>query len=215
MPYHVSARAYLQRARAQLDATTPEGLFYAAFELRAGIQARMQEYLHAQKSIAEHKRDDWRLGKLGRTLENVFQIGDRIAEVAVYDPQAGEFIATLYYTPVTSELQRNGERLGELLHAMQQFRRDDDAWWQSTRDFLERICCQLATACAGTLLAPLLREPDSHEVVMQGEMFEESHREVLQKLRARFEICLRVQYLDELPRVGCNSQCSSDRGFFP
>jgi hypothetical protein len=200
MPYHVSARAYLERARAQLDAATSEGLFYAAFELRAGIQARMQQYVHAQ-DIAEHKKDDWRLGNLGRTLENVFQIGDRIAEVAVYDPHAGEFIATLYYTPVTSELKKNGERLGEYLHALPQNRRDDDAWWQSTRDFLETIYHQLATACAGTLLAPPLREPGSDKVVVQGEMFEESHREALQKLRAGFRFSLRVQYLDELPRV--------------
>jgi len=201
MPYHVSARAYLERARAQLDAATPEGLFYAAFELRAGIQARMQEYLEAQQSIAQHKKNDWQLEKLGRTLEDVFQIGDRIAEVALYDPQAGEIIATLYYTPVTSELRRNGERLGELLHAMQQFRRDDDAWWQNTRDFLEKVCRQLATACAGRLLAPLLREPGSDKVVMRSEMFEESHGEVLLKLRAGFEFYVRVQYLEELPRV--------------
>jgi len=201
MPYHVSARAYLERARAQLDVATAEGLFYAAFELRAGIQARMKEYLQAQESIAQHRKNDWQLGKLGRTLEDVFQIGDQIAEVAVYDPQADEFMATLYYTPVTSELRGNGERLGELLHAMQQFRRDDDAWWQDTRDFLERICRQLATACAGTLLAPLLREPGSDKVVMRAEMFEESHREVLQKLRAGLEVFVRVQYLDELPRV--------------
>lgn len=161
----------------------------------------MQEYLQAQESIAQHKKNDWQLGKLGRTLEDVFQIGDRIAEVAVYDPQAGEFIATLYYTPVTSELRRNGERLGELLHATRQFRRDDDPWWQNTRDSLEKVCRQLATACAGTLLAPLLREPGSDKVVMRAEMFEESHREVLQKLRAGFAGFFRVQYLDELPRV--------------
>ncbi|MGA2632230.1 MAG: hypothetical protein ABSG54_18710 [Terriglobia bacterium] len=201
MPYHVSARAYLERARTQLDAATPEGLFYAAFELRAGIQARMQQYLQAQDSIAQRKKNDWKLGKLERTLEDVFQISDRIAEVAVYDPQAGEFIATLYYTPVTSELRRDGGRLGELLHAMQQFRPDDDAWWQNTRDFLEKVCGQLATACAGTLLAPLLREPGSDKVVMRAEMFEESHREVFQKLHAGFEVFVRVQYLDDLPRV--------------
>lgn len=201
MPYHVSARAYLERARTQLDAATREGLFYAAFELRAGIQARMQQYLQAQESIAQRKKNDWKLGKLERTLEDVFQIGDRIAEVAVYDPQAGEFIATLYYTPVTSELRRNGEHLGELLHAMQQFRPDDDSWWQNTRDFLEKVRRQLATACAGTLLAPLLREPGSDKVVMRAEMFEESQREVLDKFRPDSEIFLRVQYLDELPQV--------------
>ena len=202
MPYHISGRAYLKRARGQLDAGTHEGIFYAAFELRAGIQARIQEYLHAQERVAQRKKDDWELGKLQRSLEQAFKIGNLIAEVGIYDPEAGASVAVLYYTPVTSELRRNGQHLGELLHAMQQFRSDGDAWWKNTRDFLERVYQQLTTACTGTLLAPLLREPGSDKAVMRAEMFEEGHREVLGKLRPGSKgFIIRVRYLDEVPQI--------------
>ncbi|MBI1955959.1 MAG: hypothetical protein HYS38_06155 [Acidobacteria bacterium] len=200
MPYHISARAYLERARAQLDLGTAEALFYAAFELRAGIQARMQQYLKAQKLIAKHKKEDWNLGKLKRSLDEAFEIGDRIAEVAFYDPGASEPLAVLYYTPVTSELRRNGESLGELLHAMQQFRNDDDAWWQTTREFLEAVYGNLRVACSGKLLAPLLRERDSDRVVMQAEALDESDRKTFQKIGPGFAV-VHVQYLDKLPQA--------------
>ena len=119
MPYHISARAYLQRARTQLDLDTAAALFYAAFELRAGVQARMQQYLEAQEHIAKHKKESWKLGKLKQSLDEAFQIGDQIAKVAFYEPGASEPVTILYYTPVTSDLRQNSERLGELLHAMQ------------------------------------------------------------------------------------------------
>lgn len=202
MGYEISARAYLKRARERLDAGTAEDLFYAAFELRAGIQARMQEYLSAQEAIARHKKEDWQLGKLARSIEDAFHLGDRIAEVAIYDPQAEAVIAVFYYTPVTSELKRNGERLGEILHAMQRCRREEDAWWTETRSFMEEVFRRLESACAGTLLCPLLKERGTNRVVMRIEMFEEPNgHELLGRLQPGFAGKVRVQYLDELPRT--------------
>lgn len=96
------------RGRTQLNSGTAEGLFYASFELRAGIQARMQEYLHAQDSVAKHRKEDWRLNKLGQSLDEVFHIENRIAAVAFHKIETGELLAELYYTPVTSQLQKEG-----------------------------------------------------------------------------------------------------------
>ena len=53
MDYRIHSRDYLQRARKRLDSGTPDALFHAAFELRCGIEARMQQYLEAQEHISE------------------------------------------------------------------------------------------------------------------------------------------------------------------
>jgi hypothetical protein len=45
--YGISSRDYLARARGELVSGRPERLFYAAFELRAGIEQRLHEYLEA------------------------------------------------------------------------------------------------------------------------------------------------------------------------
>lgn len=200
MPYHVSARAYLKRARNRLNEGTQVGLFYAAFELRAGIQARMQEYLQAQEGVAKHKKDDWRLGKLAHSLEEAFQIGDRIAQVAIYDAKDEQLIDTLYYTPVTSALKGVGERLGEFLHAMQSFTPDTAHWWRDTRAFLETVYVQLDTACFGTLLAPLLKEHGSNHVTMRSEILDETAGARLRaNLVTGFSALMNVRYLEELP----------------
>ncbi len=205
MPYQISARAYLVRAKNRLNEGTQIALFYAAFELRAGIQARMQEYLRAQEFVAQGKKEDWELGKLGRSIGEAFQLGDRIAQVSVYDDKNGELIDDLYYTPVTSELQRQGERLGELLHAMQQFRTDKDLWWRETRARLEGIWRQLEIACSGTLLAPPLQYAENR-IRLQNELLDET---ASARFRSKFKpgvtALIHVQYLDALPQVAKES----------
>jgi hypothetical protein len=48
--YYINAWSYLEGAQQQLqlfDARNPESLFYAAFELRTGIEARLYDGLKA------------------------------------------------------------------------------------------------------------------------------------------------------------------------
>jgi hypothetical protein len=52
MPYGIHARDYLTRARLRLDEQSPAGLFYAAFELRCGIESRLRQYIEAQRGNA-------------------------------------------------------------------------------------------------------------------------------------------------------------------
>ncbi len=54
--YLVNSRNYLLRARKRLDEKTPASLFYAAFELRCGVESRMQEYLDAQDHISQRRK---------------------------------------------------------------------------------------------------------------------------------------------------------------
>ena len=116
--YGVSAQAYLARAEARLASSRCEELFYAALELRAGIESRMQEYLQEQRHISKKKKKGWQIAKLGRNIEHAFRLGDKVAEITITESESKAPIAVLYYTPVKSTLKKKAERLGYYLHAI-------------------------------------------------------------------------------------------------
>ena len=104
--YRVSSRDYLARARLCLDGGQISALFYAAFELRCGIEARMQEYLEVQEHISKKKRQGWQVAKLARNIEDAFRLGDKKAILNVRDKQTRELLFEFVYTPVTTSLTR-------------------------------------------------------------------------------------------------------------
>ncbi len=70
--YEISSRDYLRRARECVREDSVSSLFYAALEVRSGIEARMQEYLEVWDHIAKKKKRGWRIVDLGRNVENSF-----------------------------------------------------------------------------------------------------------------------------------------------
>jgi len=62
MPYSVSARGYLHRAKLRLLENSNEAIFYGAFELRCCVEARQEEYATAIDFIKKRLN----LGKLER-----------------------------------------------------------------------------------------------------------------------------------------------------
>src|ERR1017187_4197834 len=158
--YGTSAPAYLRRANARLAEGSQESLFYAAFELRCGIETRLQDYLDAQDGISKQKKEGWRIMNAGKELERVFNLGDKIIEVTIFDKESEQSRFALYYTPVSERLRKNGARLGEISHAMKVEREDDDPWWKETRLFLYQISDDLALSIRGTLLGPIMERPE-------------------------------------------------------
>ena len=64
--YGLHAREYLARARACLAEKSAPSLFWAAFELRCGIEARLQQYVEAQRENTAKIKQGWRIAKLAR-----------------------------------------------------------------------------------------------------------------------------------------------------
>jgi hypothetical protein len=152
--YRISSRDYLGRAEKRLSEGSLESLFYAAFELRCGIESRMQEYLEVWEHIAESKKKGWRIADLGKNIEREFRIGDKVVRWAVRDKATGALIVCFYHTPVTRELRTLGEKLGNYLHSMKKLRSEDDPWWAVVRRTLSETVTGLRTANVGTLLGP-------------------------------------------------------------
>ena len=152
--YGSDVYAYLGRARKQLDAATSESLFYAAFELRCGIESRLQQYLDARSDIAKSKKKGWKIVNSERELGKAFSDARKIVEVILRaDSIKGEF--RLFHTPIGPGLAKDGaDHLSNLLHVIKQNRALDDPWWTRERVTLERIFAELELAACGTLLAP-------------------------------------------------------------
>jgi hypothetical protein len=156
--YGVSSKSYLRRAVERLAESEQQSLFYAAFEIRCGIEARLQDYLDALEQIPARKKKGWKIIESGLEVEKAFQIGEKIVEAKVYG-EANEFLFPLYYIPVTARLRKAGARLGQFLHAMKRSVIQPDSWWESARSFVCATAETLADTNRGTLLGPIMRTP--------------------------------------------------------
>ena len=84
MVYHISSYDYLERARERLAEGSHQALFYAALELRCGIEQRMREYLKAQKQISKKLQKGWRITHLGKNLNKVFKGRNKVVEFTIW-----------------------------------------------------------------------------------------------------------------------------------
>lgn len=194
MAYEISSRDYLERACVQLDGKGESTLFYAAFELRCGIEARMKEYLEAQQHLARKKRQGWQIAKLGRHIESAFKLGDRKARLNIRQPDTNEVLAEFLYTPVTRSLRRKGERLGELLHHATKYHAPEDEYWPNLRKQLDDTRSALEEATSGRLLGPVLLHPNRKSMEMKVELLTSKEQTLLLELAKGRNILLDVSY---------------------
>jgi hypothetical protein len=198
--YRSSSRDYIKRAQQLLKSGNSESLFYAAFELRCGIEARMQEYLEVADDISEKKKQGWKIAELGKNLERAFKLGNKIVQLNFEDAVSSNQ-CTIYHTPVNSQLRKQGQQLGNYLHAMKGHRKLDDPWWKVFKSLLDETCNGLSIATKGTLLGPPLFQPDGRTVKTHHELeVEPMVDEAMKKIgRVGGHIRLRVEYLADLP----------------
>ena len=156
MSYKVSSRDYLCRARERLASANSEALFYATFELRAGVEARMSEYVEVQRHVSKKLKRGSQIAVLGKGIDRAFKLGDKLARFSYREGVGGDEVFVLYYTPVSKALQRNAQQLGDYLHHQKRFRPDGDEWWVIFRRKLETTLELLHRSCTGTMLGPPL-----------------------------------------------------------
>ncbi|NOZ11253.1 MAG: hypothetical protein GXP09_09480 [Gammaproteobacteria bacterium] len=199
--YRISSRDYLRRAGECLAEGSSKFLFYAAFELRCGIEARMNEYLEVWEHISKKKKKGWRIAEMGRNVEKAFKTGNKIVRWAVHDKSTNELIVCLYYTPVTSALKKSGEKLGNYLHSMKRYKVHTDQFWLRFRNDLESAYEKLAIANTGTLLGPPLMKSGTGQVDMKVELPTEGQLEnpLTSIMKAGKEIKINVSYILHLP----------------
>lgn len=199
--YHIASRDYLKRAMDRLSDGSLESLFYAAFELRCGIESRMEEYLEVWEHIAEGKKKGWRIADLGKNIEREFRSGDNVVRWAVKDRETGALIICLYHTPVTRELRKLGEKLGNYMHSMKKLRPSEDPWWHMFRRELEQTVGTLRVANIGTLLGPPLMKTGTKKMNMNIEVLPGQDQSELMRKMIGQSVIVDVKYLPKLPDV--------------
>jgi len=172
MSYKIGSRDYLSRARERLDENKPESLFYAALELRFGIEARLKKYLDANIELSKKKKNGWQIAVLGKNVENVFKQSNKLVRFKIYDEHQKKELGELLYTPVSKKLIKDGEKIGKLLHSNRHFETQDLDWSSKTKDFLEAVYRELELANKGTLLGPPLYSPRLDKVDLNIEFYE-------------------------------------------
>ena len=176
--YQHDAWSYVERAQKQLllfDEGNPDCLFYAAFELRTGIEARLYDSLRAllqynatEEERAKHSKriEKMNLDKVFKKLETIDENALNSFTMYIGRPE-GASTSILQYTAVTKELVKDRGRVSDLLHY--NFFIDNKEWYlkekifpnkdnmKSLMDFREmlgEVAQRLAEASSGDLLTP-------------------------------------------------------------
>ena len=202
MAYEIDSRSYLKRAKYRMNEDSLHSLFYAALELRCGIESRMQQYLNSQEHISKRKKKGWQIAKLGKNIEKAFRTGNKITKLNITNKKSGKHLQTLYYTPVTSTLQKQGKKLGNYLHAAKKFHSSSENFWDVFRTVLINVSEGLDIANYGTLLGPPLIHPNKKQMYMNVELLQnESYQEKLSEIGGvGNDITMQVEYLNILPK---------------
>lgn len=203
MEYGTHSRDYLARARKLLDEGSFESLFYAAFELRCGIEARLHQYDEALGNITRNKKGGWRIVKLAKNIEKVFRTGDKIARVDFCDSATESVRCSLYYTPVNKDLRAMAGQIGNLLHFLKEYKAPESHWWDETRNFLKLVYKELSKANKGTLLGVPLLHHETRRVHLEMELRQgENVEDQINAIGAIGKrLLISVDYLDDLPET--------------
>lgn len=178
--FPTGARAFLTRAAEHLarfereDAV--ESFFYAALELRFGIEARLNEYLaSALKSVGKDSKsiNEYVATKLLKRLVTIDPNAGRASTLRITSESDGSS-TVLQFTPVSPRLAAIHGQLGELLHY--KFFVNNEHWvmrkplggdpHRSVADFvplLKEGIAELQSATSGLLLG----NPSFTELVQQ------------------------------------------------
>ncbi len=160
--YKITPQAYLALCRGQMLEGTKQGLFYAAFELRCCVEARLAEYFEHYKLLAKGKFEPYLVSKNQKTV-NRMMAGDTIIQVT-FDFDGGPSIKQ-FYTPVPFKLQnfiKNG--VDYLRHTQSHYRKLDDPWWDDTRSKLIDAYRASWITCRGEMPLPILWNTGSDQI---------------------------------------------------
>ena len=154
--YNIPAFEYLRRAKEQIemfDQGNLPSLFYAALELRIGIEMRLNDYIKAaDKNKSQTKKYSGK--ELKRELHNIDPETDQECIVTFSLGGNVKKASSMKFTPVSEKLANEMYgKLGNLLH-----RKFADykywyryKWWREQRELLEEVVKELEYTCSGSL----------------------------------------------------------------
>jgi len=175
--YLAMTSSFVARAEELLATGKKANLFYAALEVRMGIEARLQTYVHAHEEISRQVRNGWKISELSKTLERSGKWATLVSEVEVISQGTGGSLSKLHYVPVSAELRQIGARLGDFLHYREGPVTRDESWWARLLETVERGVRDLRVCAQATLLGPpLVNKADASKVDLKMEFHPDDPR---------------------------------------
>ena len=194
MSYGIKAKDYLERAKMLLKDNSEASLYYAAFEIRCGIEARMSEYLAVQTHISAKKKRGWQVSKLASNIEEAFRLGEQSAVIKIIDKTNPGVILDLRYTPVRKRARKIAEKLGNYLHQSKRFNEPNSNYWPNFRKLLDQGVEELEFSLSGILLGPPLTNPKTGQGDLNLEAPEHGAEDMLSLFQSMREIRMHVRY---------------------
>jgi hypothetical protein len=196
--YLTMTSSFVERAENLLARGKKADLLYAALEVRMGIEARLQSYVHAHKDISKKIKNGWEIKRLAKALDEKGSWTQRVCEIELLFQVDGSSMAKLYFIPISSELKAIGAQLGDFLHYRESSVSRNAAWWERLRTTLDdgirelRVCAQ-----ANFLGPPLFRKDDPNTVDMKIEFHPDDprHSLLLDLSQKKSEFTLKVNYI--------------------
>ncbi len=195
--YWTMTSSFVARAEKLISSGEKAHLIYAALEVRMGIEARLQSYVHAHKDISLKIKNGWEISKLSKTLENNGNWVKRVCELDFATERDGESLAKLYFIPVSAELQAIGGQLGDFLHYREGSIKRDAMWWARLEDTLKRGISDLRICARANLLGPPLARKDDASIIDVKTEFHPSdphHSLLLDLSKKKSQLSFKVNY---------------------
>ena len=161
-------RDFLRRAENLLALKTAAGLLYAALEIRMGVEARLKSYVEANDDIARKIKNGWQIQKLARSLQEV-QDTATVVHITYTLRRPGSPRVTLRFAPVSGQLQKMAEQLGDHLHFRDASTAERQVRWSKLEALVNEVMPYLKIAASSDLLAPPILDPASSRLELKLE----------------------------------------------
>jgi hypothetical protein len=169
--YHYSpyTSAFAERAQILFERGDAASLIYAALEIRMGVEARLQSYVHAHEEISRQIKNGWKIKQLAKGIEKHFRESNVVTELTLTDQADNSELVTLYYIPISRQLKLCAEQLGGFLHYREYKVERNDEWWLKLKDTVQRGLKGLKVCAQANLLGPPIWKPESGQVDLKLE----------------------------------------------
>lgn len=182
--YAVSSSSFSERASALAASDRRADLLYAALELRLGIEARVQSYVHANEQISNQLKKGYHAGKLTSALRATHSDGRNVAIIEVR-PKSGSDGCRFEFIPLSSNLSSAYDKLGNFLHYKEKGPSFTDEWWGQLGVLLPAACKDLEVCVRGNLLGVPLWKRSTNQLSLKIELPNGDHR--LDLIKGLFE----------------------------
>jgi len=191
---------YLARAKTALAKDDREYYFYAALEIRTGIESRMKDYLQVATNISKASKKGWEIAKLAKEIESAFRTGKKISQLLFVEPGTNRILAEFYYSPVSARAQKIAQQLGDYLHSGIRKHVDSSDWWSDFKTLLENGIAELEDSTLGNLMgAPMYKYATGEFKLIIEPMTDDSKKFLNDLSCGKIVAEIHMHYLDSMP----------------